>query len=76
MRNLNAKGMFHNDRDSLDDLRIVLEQNFDDYELYHRGCVGLFRGRTPQRGAPATGSESADGIDDRGADGHALASDR
>jgi ubiquinone/menaquinone biosynthesis C-methylase UbiE len=48
MKNLNAKGIFHNDRDSLEDLRAVLEQNFADFELYNRGCVGLFRARNPE----------------------------
>ena len=47
MNNLNAKGIFHNDKDSLDDLRAQLEQNFDDFELYTRGSVGLFRARKP-----------------------------
>lgn len=48
MKNVNDKGVFHNDGDSLEDLRTVLEQNFDDFELYNRGSVGLFRARNPE----------------------------
>jgi ubiquinone/menaquinone biosynthesis C-methylase UbiE len=48
MKNLNRKGIFHNDRDSLQDLRTVLEQNFADFELYTRGSVGVFRARNPE----------------------------
>ncbi|MCX4759404.1 class I SAM-dependent methyltransferase [Streptomyces sp. NBC_01275] len=48
MDNLNAKGVFHNDQDSLADLRAQLEQNFDDFELSTRGSVGLFRARKPK----------------------------
>jgi ubiquinone/menaquinone biosynthesis C-methylase UbiE len=47
MKNLNDKGIFHNDTDSLQDLRTVLEQNFADFELYTCGSVGLFRARNP-----------------------------
>ncbi len=47
MKNLNKKGIFHNQDDSLDDLRAVLGQNFTDFELYTRGCVALFRARNP-----------------------------
>ncbi|MEV6975263.1 class I SAM-dependent methyltransferase [Kitasatospora sp. NPDC093806] len=45
MNNLNAKGVFHNDRDDLEDLRDQLKQNFDDFDLVTRGSVGLFRAR-------------------------------
>jgi ubiquinone/menaquinone biosynthesis C-methylase UbiE len=48
MNNLNRKGIFHNDKDSLADLRTVLAQNFTDFEVYTRGCVGLFRARNPE----------------------------
>ena len=47
MKKFNDKGIFHNDKDSLQDLRTVLEQNFADFELYTRGSVGLFRARNP-----------------------------
>lgn len=48
MKNLNGKGIFHNQEDRLEDLRTVLEQNFADFELYNRGCVGMFRARVPE----------------------------
>jgi ubiquinone/menaquinone biosynthesis C-methylase UbiE len=48
MKNLNAKGIFHNDQDSLEDLRAQLAAEFDDFELYTRGSVGLFRARKPE----------------------------
>ncbi len=47
MRGLNRRGVFHNDRDSLGDLRDQLEAHFDRHELVVRGCVGLFRAWTP-----------------------------
>ncbi|GGM75297.1 methyltransferase [Longimycelium tulufanense] len=46
MRLLNKKGVFHNERDTLDDLRDQLEQHFVRHELSVRGCVGLFRAWT------------------------------
>jgi ubiquinone/menaquinone biosynthesis C-methylase UbiE len=48
MKYLNEKGIFHNDKDSLQDLRTVLERNFADFELYTHGSVGLFRARNPE----------------------------
>ncbi|MFF8596798.1 class I SAM-dependent methyltransferase [Streptomyces sp. NPDC015220] len=45
MDDLNAKGVFHNDQDTLADLRAQLEQNFDDFDLVTRGSVALFRAR-------------------------------
>ncbi|MFE2722991.1 class I SAM-dependent methyltransferase [Kitasatospora sp. NPDC059327] len=45
MNDLNKKGVFHNDQDDLEDLRDQLKQNFDDFDLVVRGCVGLFRAR-------------------------------
>jgi SAM-dependent methyltransferase len=48
MKIFNEKGIFHNDKDSLRDLRTVLERNFADFELYTRGSVGLFRARNPE----------------------------
>ncbi|WP_421840495.1 class I SAM-dependent methyltransferase [Mycobacterium sp.] len=62
MNNLNKKGVFHNEQDSFEDLRTVLEQNFDDYEIYNRGCVGLFRARKPEHAAPEIPTESTDEI--------------
>ncbi|WP_340556938.1 class I SAM-dependent methyltransferase [Streptomyces sp. GSL17-111] len=45
MNKLNAKGVFHNDEDSLADLTSQLEQNFSDFDLVTRGSVALFRAR-------------------------------
>ncbi|WP_045703283.1 class I SAM-dependent methyltransferase [Streptomyces rubellomurinus] len=47
MKNLNQKGVFHNDEDDLADLRDQLKQNFDEFDLVTRGSVALFRGRKP-----------------------------
>ncbi|UCM86662.1 class I SAM-dependent methyltransferase [Streptomyces marincola] len=47
MRELNRKGVFHNERDSLGDLRDRLDAHFPRHELVVRGCVGLFRAWTP-----------------------------
>lgn len=44
MRAFNKRGIFHNDRDSLDDLRRVLS-GLGSYKLVVRGCVALFRAR-------------------------------
>jgi ubiquinone/menaquinone biosynthesis C-methylase UbiE len=52
MDNLNRKGVFHNDQDDLGDLNDQLKENFDDFDLVTRGCVGLFRARKP---LPAAG---------------------
>ncbi|GAB2629513.1 class I SAM-dependent methyltransferase [Streptomyces capparidis] len=46
MGKLNAKGVFHNDRDDLGDLRDQLTRHFERHELVTRGCVGLFRAWT------------------------------
>ncbi|WFB10708.1 class I SAM-dependent methyltransferase [Streptomyces sp. LX-29] len=46
MAKLNAKGVFHNQQDSLDDLRDQLTKHFVSHDLVVRGCVGLFRART------------------------------
>ncbi|WP_331769441.1 class I SAM-dependent methyltransferase (plasmid) [Embleya sp. NBC_00888] len=46
MRLLNKQGAFHNDGDTLDDLRAQLDRHFDHHELSVRGCVGIFRGWT------------------------------
>ncbi|MYS86620.1 class I SAM-dependent methyltransferase [Embleya scabrispora] len=46
MRLLNKQGAFHNDGDTLDDLRAQLDRYFDHHELSVRGCVGIFRGWT------------------------------
>jgi ubiquinone/menaquinone biosynthesis C-methylase UbiE len=45
MNNLNGKGIFHNDADSLEDLSDQLKQTFDDFDLVVRGCVALFLAR-------------------------------
>ncbi|MBP2320053.1 SAM-dependent methyltransferase [Kibdelosporangium banguiense] len=44
MKYLNARGIFHNDRDTLDDLREVLA-GLGRYQLVVRGSVALFRAR-------------------------------
>ena len=44
MKALNKRGIFHNERDSLDDLRRVLA-GLGCYKLVVRGCVALFRAR-------------------------------
>lgn len=46
MNNLNAKGVFHNAHDNLEDLREQLDKHFAEHQLVVRGCVGLFRART------------------------------
>ncbi|MER5301728.1 MULTISPECIES: class I SAM-dependent methyltransferase [Streptomyces] len=46
MRTLNKRGAFHNDGDTLDDLRAQLDRHFDRHELTVRGCVGVFRAWT------------------------------
>nr|WP_083472648.1 class I SAM-dependent methyltransferase [Kibdelosporangium phytohabitans] len=44
MKVFNARGIFHNDRDTLAGLRTVLS-GFDRHKLVVRGCVALFRVR-------------------------------
>ena len=44
MNVFNARGIFHNDRDNLDDLRGALA-GLGRYKLVVRGCVALFRAR-------------------------------
>jgi ubiquinone/menaquinone biosynthesis C-methylase UbiE len=44
MKFFNARGIFHNDRDNLDDLREALA-GLGRYKLVVRGCVALFRAR-------------------------------
>ncbi|MEU5126839.1 class I SAM-dependent methyltransferase [Streptomyces mobaraensis] len=46
MDKLNAKGVFHNQEDSLEDLRDQLTEHFTDHDLVVRGSVGLWRART------------------------------
>ncbi|WP_229909816.1 class I SAM-dependent methyltransferase [Streptomyces flavofungini] len=46
LRILNKRGAFHNDADTLDDLRAQLDQHFDRHELTVHGCVGVFRAWT------------------------------
>lgn len=46
MRMLNRRGAFHNDGDTLDDLREQLGRHFDRHELSVHGCVGVFRAWT------------------------------
>ncbi|OLB73293.1 MAG: hypothetical protein AUI14_26775 [Actinobacteria bacterium 13_2_20CM_2_71_6] len=43
-----AMGVFHNERDRLDDLRTQLDRHFADYDLAVHGCVALFSATTPQ----------------------------
>ncbi|QUQ65301.1 class I SAM-dependent methyltransferase [Kutzneria sp. CA-103260] len=42
MRQLNAKGIFHNTEDRRDDLESVLGKYFADYQLVVRGCMAMF----------------------------------
>ncbi len=42
----NRRGIFSNISDSVEDIEIVLKQNFRDYELEIVGCVAIFVGRT------------------------------
>lgn len=46
MRMLNRRGVFHNEGDTLDDLRAQLGRHFDRHELTVHGCVGVFRAWT------------------------------
>lgn len=46
-RALNARGVFHNERDDLDDLREQLDRRFAEHTLTVHGCVALYRARTP-----------------------------
>jgi ubiquinone/menaquinone biosynthesis C-methylase UbiE len=45
MRLYTAKGIFHNDQDSLADLQAVLEERFVDVRTRVVGCVGVFSAR-------------------------------
>jgi hypothetical protein len=45
MKVYNAKGIFSNHHDSLDDLESILAQTFRDYWTTVVGCVAFFRGR-------------------------------
>lgn len=40
-----ARGMFHNADDSLEDLRSELAKRFDDFDITVRGCVALFEAK-------------------------------
>jgi ubiquinone/menaquinone biosynthesis C-methylase UbiE len=42
MDRLNAKGIFHNDADRLDDLDRLLGKHFNDYDLVVRGSMAMF----------------------------------
>ncbi|GGM36996.1 methyltransferase [Longimycelium tulufanense] len=44
VRLYNARGIFHNADDSLEDLRAQLDTYFVEYELTVRGCVAIFAG--------------------------------
>ncbi|KAA2247285.1 class I SAM-dependent methyltransferase [Solihabitans fulvus] len=46
LRTVNRKGIFHNDEDSLDDLRQQLDLHFASSRLVVVGCVAFFEGRT------------------------------
>ncbi|MFI9724514.1 class I SAM-dependent methyltransferase [Streptomyces sp. NPDC052396] len=43
---LNRTGVFHNERDNLNDLRDQLDKHFERHELTVSGCVGVFRAWT------------------------------
>jgi hypothetical protein len=42
---LNARGVFHNDRDSLADIQTALEVRFTDVQVRVVGCFALFSAR-------------------------------
>lgn len=46
MRTYNAKGIFSNSKDNLDDLEKILKEHFRSYKVQAEGCVALFEGRT------------------------------
>jgi ubiquinone/menaquinone biosynthesis C-methylase UbiE len=46
MKLYNAKGIFSNDQDNLDDLESNLQQSFREYSTFVVGCVAFFWGRT------------------------------
>ncbi|MCP2258874.1 Methyltransferase domain-containing protein [Streptoalloteichus tenebrarius] len=53
---LNWRGIFHNDRDDLQDLRDQLATHFADHEVVVEGCVAMFRAWTAEDSGDAPGA--------------------